>query len=566
MKFSKNSSLYLSAVIITVAILFAYSPVFKANFVNFDDNAYVVKNDSIKNLSWQTTAKFFYAPTHEIDIYIPLVFLSYSIEYYFSQLDPHRYHTDNVLLHILNSLLVLWLVWLLTKNILASVSIAGLFALHPLHVESVAWIAERKDVLYAAFYLGALISYHYYSHTKQQKYYIFCLLLFVLSCFSKAMAITLPAVLLLYDYYYSKQRSWKMVLKKIPFFIVSVLFVGVTLLLMDVSKKQVYTNGFNQFDDLVMVLHNIFFYIQKLALPIQLSAIYFYPVKSGAVLPVYYLGCAVLALIAIWFIGFSQYSTTLVKACFLFFMVTILPVLQFFHNTYTPTADRYSYLPALGLFGILAYWLNKEVAGGTLNKNSAWVGAMAVLLLLSVATRDRCSVWANSIAFYSDITAKGQNKDFVMGNLADAYIDNGEYKKAEEVLVQANALYPNEMVLLNRYAWLMAADKRYDIAIEKYKYCLLLDSTLDGTYINLGEVYLKTGQPDSALKIYERAIRLFPHNLVLIYNTGYTYFTLNKKEEASRYMRFAAKNNFEPAVNFLKQLPVTQDSLPVNRR
>lgn len=544
-----NIALYVAGFVIILAISFAYSPSNQADFVNLDDHQYILKNDNIKDISFANISKLFYAPAG--DMYIPLVNLSYAIEYYFFDLDAHRYHTNNILLHILNSLLILWLIWMLTKNLFVSFSMAGLFALHPFHVESVAWLSERKDVLYTLFFIASIISYHFYSQKKLRKYYVFSLLFFLLSCMSKSMAVTLPAVLLIYDYFYLHQRSWKIIINKIHFFIGALVFAIVTIKMIGVSFHDAFNANYTLFDKTIMVLYSVFFYMQKALLPINLSAMYTYPLKTGAVVPLYYILCAIGTVLIIGFITFSKYVSPVVRACFLFYLITVFPILQFFANTYTVTADRYSYVPVLGIFGIIIYYLNKGVQNKRISEIYAWATMLAILLVLSISTNSRSKVWNDDLSLFSDIIEKGQYTEAAICGLGDAYIDKGEYQKALPVLEKADSLYPNKSAVKNRYASALSMNGQYDKAIEQYLRCLTLDQTLLATYVNLGDAYLKTGKKEEALKIFLKGLSVNPDDNTCLYDVGYAYWSLENREEAIKYFRKAASKHFQPAINFL---------------
>ena len=545
-----NHILYVAGFAIALAISLAFSSLYQADFVNIDDNEYVKKNERIKDISIESISSMFYSPGG--DMYIPLVYLSYAVEYSFSEINPHLYHTDNVLLHIINSLLVLWLIWLLTKNLFASISISGLFALHPFHVESVAWLSERKDVLYAMFFLASIICYHFFSQKKQNKYYLFSLLLFLLSCMSKPMAITLPAVLLIYDYFYLKQHSWKILINKIPFLLIALAVAFVTIKMIDLSFKKELDINYTILDRALLVLYSISFYIQKTLLPVNLSAMYTYPEKTGALLPLYYIFCALLMLL-MGYIALSKYCGASVKACFLFFLITIFPVLQFLPNTFTITADRYSYIPVLGIFGIVVYYADKLIQQKRISEKSAWKVMVVILITLSVATYNRSKVWANGISLYSDIVAKGQYKDFAICALGDLYDKNGEPLKALAVYQHADSVYPDRNGVKLRYAASLAEAWQYDKAIQQYLRCLALDSNVIGAYVNLGDAYLKTGKKEEALQILLKGHRLFPENNTCLYNIAYAYWSMENNSEAIKYFRIAAANKFQPAIDFLNR-------------
>lgn len=547
-KMMSGNLIYVAVVVIIVFIFLAFSRLFSADFVNMDDPDYIVKNERIRNVNAERAAAMFSAPGG--DMYIPLVYLSYAIEYSFAGPDPYLYHLDNILLHVLNSILVLWLVWLLTGSLFSSTVMAALFALHPIHVESVAWVSERKDVLYALFFLGSLISYYFYSQHGKRKYYLVALLLFLLSCFSKPMAISLPAVLLIYDYY-CKKRTWKILVNKIPFFVISLIFSLIAIKMMNLSFHEVLDVKYTVLDRIILVLYSLSFYIQKTLLPANFVNAYIYPEKVGMSLPVYYILSALFFLVISLIITFSKKVPAGIKALFLFYIVTIFPVLQFFPNTYTLTADRYSYITILGIFGILIYYAEIVSQRIRIGRNTLWKGAASILCLLSVATYNRTKVWANGITLCTDKIRNRQYNENTFINLAALYDKNNEPMKSIVVLQYADSVYPDNVSIKAMYANMLVETGQFEEAIKLYENCLRIDSTMEMAYLNLGHAYSNAGRTADACSLLLKAHALYPENNTYIYNLAIVYWNTGNKTEAIRFFKMAAENNFEPAIKFM---------------
>ncbi len=545
---------YIAAIVIALLTFITYSPTYDAGFVRLDDQLYVHKNESIRELNAENIKKYFTASAGATDMYTPLVYVTYAMEYASSGNNPATYHRDNVLLHVTNALLLFWLVWLLTANLTITTFIAGAFALHPFHVESVAWVSERKDVLYAAFFLGALITYHQYRTAGRKNKYWLSLILFILSCLSKSMAITLPAVLLLYDYFYEKRRDiTAMLMEKIPFFLVSMAFALVAIKLMDVSYDRSFLTGYNIFDRIVLALYGVSFYIQKTLLPTGLSAMYTYPAKAGALLPVQYLLGACVTMLAVWLFLFSRYTNHIVRGCFLFYLITIAPVLQLVPNTATITADRYSYIPACGIIGIIAWYAISYARRIRADIKRELATTAAILLALSVTAYARTTVWKDSIVFYNDIIGKGYYRDFAFTELGDAYDEIGDHITATAIFKRGDSLYKDNVAIKARYAAALAADKKYDQAIQYYRRCLELDSTAEGVYVNLGDALLKTDKTREAIEVLTTGYRMYPQNYTCLYNLAYAYWKLGDNASAITYFSIAARAGFQPAIDFAQR-------------
>ncbi len=219
---SKAWHLIAAMALIAVATLVPFLGSLDNEFVSWDDAIYVTDNRLIQNLSWKSVAKIFSSPRKKT--YVPLSTLSLAIDYRIWRLDPFGYHLTNLLLHLINTLLVFCLVWRLAHRLLPALIAALLFGVHPMHVESVAWISERKDVLSALFFLTALLSYLRYRSTQRSLFYLLSLASFVLALLSKQMAITLPIVLLLCDLLEGRSWTKRALIEKMPFLLLSLVF------------------------------------------------------------------------------------------------------------------------------------------------------------------------------------------------------------------------------------------------------------------------------------------------------------------------------------------------------
>lgn len=546
---NKSKTLLLFSFLLILITYSSFAPALKSDFVNYDDPHYVYENPLIKELTLKNTEKIF--TTRTSDLYVPLVLLSYTVEHYFFKIDPKGYHLTNIVLHLLNCLLVLFLTWLLTKNLFITMTVSGLFALHPLHVESVAWITERKDVLYALFYLLAILFYHLYKESTNKKYYILAIAVFILSCFSKAMAVTLPAILILYDYFYLQKRSWKMIIDKIPFFIISLIFIIVALKTMQLEGRGTEGLQYTVFDKIVAGCYGLFFYLQKAIVPSYLSVIYPYPVKNGSSLPFIYLISPLILGVIFWLIFFFKKSTAIIKACFLFFLISILPVLQIVPNTFTVASDRYFYLPSLGLFGIAAYLLNTLLEQKKIKSSFAWISISIVLLIFSISTYNRCKVWTNSITLFTDVIKNYPTSDIAYGNLGLAYNNKGDFKTAVPLLQKAVALNPKNSEVLNNYGWALSATGQYEQAIAQFNSSIAIYPRQAKTYINLGNTYGTIGKFDMSIENFSKALQLEPNNATTLYNLGYTYLNAGNKTMALQCYQRSAQLGFKPAQDFL---------------
>ena len=222
----KNKTIW-AVFLLIVTTLFFFYPALQNGFVNWDDQGLIIKNMEIQNLSIANINRIFtfeYAKT--INQYHPLVFLLFMTEYHLFGLDAVGFHGINILFHCLNTLLIFWLILLLSRRISWSLATALFFCLHPIHVQSVVWVTELKDLLYSFFFLAALIAYWKYSQNKKHSTYLLCFIFSLFSALAKSMAMTLPFLFLLMDYYQEKEFKIKNIVEKIPFFLNQFIYYG----------------------------------------------------------------------------------------------------------------------------------------------------------------------------------------------------------------------------------------------------------------------------------------------------------------------------------------------------
>jgi hypothetical protein len=390
--------------IVLVVTFMSFYPCLRGGFVNFDDDRYVYRNPMIRDLSWQSIGTIF-ASTDYAVIYCPLVFLSYAIEYHFFELRPYGYHVTNLILHLCNCLLVFWFISLLCRDRPTAFITALLFGVHPLRVESVAWITERKDVLYAFFFLGALVCYCDRRARGSPIGYAGIVLLFLLALLSKPAALVLPFVLLLCDYFRGERIDRKNLLSKLPLFAVAFAF-----LVLGLSTARGYGStgpAFSMFNQMFIPPYALLFYLYKSIAPLGLSCLYPFPVRHGAFLPAKFLLSPFILLILVVLVARSIRYTKTVAFGSLFFLVTILPALQLLPTGTAIVADRFTYIPSIGLSFLVARlvaWLytKRDKYGAYL----ATAVLVAFLAVMAVLTWKRCDVWSSNMALWDDAVRK----------------------------------------------------------------------------------------------------------------------------------------------------------------
>ena len=487
---SPNPRTTLYICLILLVVFGVFFPSLKNGFVNWDDDNYVVNNSSISSISLPNLKTIFgsFFGGH----YQPLTILSYLFNYQFFKLDPYYYHLTNLILHLFNSLLVFYLIYLLSRNTRISFLTAILFGIHPLHVESVAWVSERKDVLYSFFYLLSAITYLYYlTREHKSRYYLFSLFLFLCSLLSKSMAVTLPLLFLLMDYYLKREPNKQLLLDKIPYFCLSLIF-GIIAIFGVYSGNAVRSGShFNLLSMFSVASYAIVFYLGKLFLPIRLSCLY--PYYNFEYNPAY--SIIVVILLALIVALSVKYTRKLLFGVVLF-LITLLPALQFIPNGDIIVADRYTYIPSIGIFFTLATlvcWLYSK------KLNTLALTLVAIIIInLSFLTYNRCKVWKDGVSLWSDALSKYTHSAIIYNNRGLAYYKQGN-------LVQA---------------------------ISDYSRAIEIDPNHTHAYNNRGNVYVEQNNFAQAISDCTKAIEINPNYAEAYNNRGVAYYMAEDYDKA----------------------------------
>ena len=514
----KTSHFLLVLAVLSVLVLAAFWPCSNNGFINLDDNSYIVSNSLIRNISPSNVQSWFKAGYQ--GNYYPLVLLTYALEYKIKGPDPLVFHMTSIILHLLNACLVFWLFLLLLKNGWSAGIIAVLWALHPLRVESVAWAASQKDLIYTLFALLSLIAYISYKVKGRFGDYAASIVLFLLACFSKGMAVALVPVLFLVDQYLDKSFNRRAWLEKAPYIALAIVFGVISYYAQ--SQSRFIQTGRPLTANLLTAGYGFVFYIVKLVVPFRLSAFHPYP---GTPLPWTFYWASVISLLMVtaFFIWGRRNRAVFFGGAF--YLATILPVLQILPVGGFAAAERYSYFASLGLIFMAGVYLYKMFRGGTRQV----MAAAAVLLILiaaaeGIAAYKRCFVWRDSITLWSDAVRKYPNtNDFAYNQRGNAYDLSHQTNQAVDDFTRAVTINSNNIAAWYNRSCSYLKLNRPDEAISDCSRAITLDPAYAKAYNNRGKAYGVKKQYDLSLADLSRAIALSPEDPLCYYNRATTH-------------------------------------------
>jgi len=520
---TENWKIYLALAIILVISALIYLPVLDNNLLAWDDDGYIKDNPLVYTINLKEIFS-----QYIMGNYHPLTILTLAIEYKFFGLDPVGYHTVNLLLHVLNVVLVFYAIFLLSEKNSVALIAAFLFGVHPLHVESVAWAAELKDLLYTFFFLASWIFYMKYLKEFQKKFIVLALLLFLLSLLSKAMAASLPAVLILTDYFKGRKINLKSLLDKVPFFILAII-LGIVAVMAQKSSDAIQDIAtYSFFQRIVFACYGFISYLIKLVLPTNLMAYYPYPV--GGNIPIQFYSYTLILLLLF---GSVFYSLRFSKKIFFgigFFAVTVFLVLQLLPVGGAIMADRYSYIPSIGIFylageGFNLLW-NRKMKGISLALLSAFT------VFFSVKTYAISKVWFNDLSLWNDVIEKNQTVSKAYYNRGTFYLKDNKVQQALDDYKKTLEITPNYTEAYVNRGNILRDNKRIEEALTDYNKAVEIKPNFAIAYFNRGTLFMNEKRNEEAMKDFDKAIELKPSYHQAYHNRGNVFTNEKKYEEA----------------------------------
>ncbi|MDD3875684.1 MAG: tetratricopeptide repeat protein [Bacteroidales bacterium] len=499
----KRQNLYVGFILVLTALVFLNT--INNDFTNWDDETYIHDNPYIKDLSAAGIKNIF--SNAYFGNYHPFTTLSYAIEYKYFGLNPKIFHFTNLLLHLLNTLMVFVLFKLISKRVEIPLITALLFALHPMHVESVAWISERKDVLYTFFFLGSLIFYlkHLQSKSGHVKYLVYAFLLFIASLMSKSAAVTLSPVLLLMAFYINKKISVKDIISTLPFFALSILF-GLIAIKTQVGAIGDLGNLYSVINRIFLPAYALFFYIFRFIIPYSFSPLHPYPSLEDNFLPViYYIAPFVLIAIVILVIkARKEYKQVLIFGL-LFFLINISLVIQVIGIGQAVVAERYTYVPYIGLSFIASFFFAEFYKR---YKNFMLVFGLIFLAYLTFTTWQQNKVWKDSGTLWTHALEMNPVLEAGLNNLGLHLSKQDRDEEAYDLFTRLIEINPDYEDVHNNRATSCFKLKDFDCVIRDLNISIEKKPDKPKLYNNRGLAHHQLKEYDKALLDFNKAIEL----------------------------------------------------------
>ncbi len=523
----KDKNTLLMAALLIVITFVVMFPSLKGEFLYWDDDVNIYENQNVKQLTTENVKKIFSESV--IGNYNPLTILSFAVEYHFFGEKTFNYHLHNILLHIINAFFVFWLLMLFRLRREWALFGALLFAIHPMRVESVAWITERKDVLFAMFYLAAMLSYIYHLKLKKKRFLVLTFVLFILSLLSKIQAVSFPLALLLVDYLLKRPLKFKLLLEKIPYFLLS-LAVGLLGVYFLGQQKSLDNINYSVMERVLLGSYGLCAYLVKFIAPYSLSAIYPFPIQGKFGIFYYIAPFALIALAVLVYFSTRKSKTVLFGS--LFFLVNIVFILQVVSAGQGFLADRFSYVPYIGLVFMMAQ--GGEWLADKRKKLLPMIGIVAVAMVLFYAgySFNRVGVWKTTETLFTDVLKYDKNVSVAFRNRGNYYRDHKINDKAMDDYANLMRLTPNDPNAYFSRGKLYFEKKDYDKAFNDFNKSIKLDSNNAIAFSNRGTIYGTRQQWDLALKDFNRALVLKPDMKDALLNRGLLFYNLRRFDEA----------------------------------
>ncbi|MDD3875679.1 MAG: tetratricopeptide repeat protein [Bacteroidales bacterium] len=503
-----NGFLFILPVLVITILI--YGRIRNHEFTNWDDPDVVVENMQIRDLSYEGLLHIF-TPSENVNEYQPLTTLAYAINYHFFELNPAPYLITNLIFHLLNIILVFYLIIFLSKNHMLSFFVSLLFAVHPMQVEVVAWVSAQNYTLMFFFFMCSLLFYvKYIMHGLKNEYLLSAFIVFIPALLSKSTAVTLTLVLFCIDYIFERKIDRRLFLEKIPFLSLSIIFGFIALMpkVANFIDLQV-VEGYNFFDRIFLGFYALSFYFIKLLIPVFLKVIYLYPEKTDGFFPlVIYLSIVFIFLLFL-FLRFNRIEKRNIVFGVMYFILSLFFVLHFIPFWHSGmTADRYVYLGSPGFFyciGLFIIFMIKRYQRGRIIIFSA-ISIYVTILIFQ--TYMRVGVWKDSISLWTEEIRTNPINAIAYNNRGNALSKKAFFEEAIKDYNEAIEINPEYAESFNNRANAKEQLGLLTEALVDYNKAIEYDPVYTSAYFNRGILDGKMGQAQMAISDFSKVIEM----------------------------------------------------------
>jgi len=555
----------LICLLIVLATIFIYWQVGNFEFINLDDDIHLIKNTqllggfTIENIKWA----FRY---DNITYWHPVTWLSYILNIQLYGMKPGGHHMANVLIHIINALLLFAVFHKATGAPWKSTFVALMFAIHPINVESVAWVSEHKNVLSTLFWMLTMLAYVYYTKRRSLFIYLLALLFFMLGLMAKPMLITLPFVLILFDYWplerfrfgwqdynfnkkkfriiisgFRKSSLFYLVLEKVPFFLLSAVSIFLSSLSLQNQGIDLSAGATPITLRISNALVSYFSYIIKMVWPQDLAVFYPYP----DTVPAWKAYSAFLFLVCITILVIRTFKKMpYIGVGWLWYIGTLFPVIGLVQAGLWPAmADRWAYVPFIGLFVIVAWGVPEFAYKYGIKKKLLTAAVIMLVIIFIAASWIQVGYWKNSSSLFKHALNVTDQNFIAYNNLGIAMTENGNTHKALRYFEKALQNHPFPYKVYVNIGNAFTAQGKIDEAIKKFIYALKINRNYEEAHFNLGNAYSKKKKFDKAIFHYSEALRLNPNLYQGYNNLGIILASLGHSDKAIEHYNKAIRIN-----------------------
>ena len=524
---------------LVLATLIAYEPVRHNDFVDYDDDIYVTNNPTVQTGLNSESLIWAFSRPHMANWH-PLTLLSHMLDCQLFGLKPFWHHLTSLLFHTANTLLLFWILKRMTGLVWPSVFTAAAFALHPLHVESVAWVAERKDVLSGFFWMLTIAAYIRYTEHRCVGRYLFVFFAFGLGLMAKSMLVTLPFVLLLLDYWpldrfrWERQNIRRLITEKIPLFILTLFSSVIAFISQQGARTSEIGIDVSLSGRISNAIVSYLVYILKTIYPTRLAVLYPHP---GNNLPVYkpIVAFIILAAISAGVIYMARRHRYLLVG-WLWYLGTLVPVIGFVQVGLQAMADRYTYLPLIGFF-IMVSWGGSELfAKWRYRRVGFAIAAGFALIGMLLCTRLQLRHWHNSETLFKHAISVTKNNFTMHYNYGKVLSDESRFEDALVHFNQALQINPRDYDARNNKGLALLDLKKYDEATLCFKEALTLRPGHYETVLNMGLVMARQGKFTQAVKDFNTVLEMKPYWPRVHYNLGLALTQMGRLDDAFKHL------------------------------